>query len=559
MSKMDGGALAVEILKTENVSHIFSLSGGHINPIYNACLDAGIRIIDTRHEEAAVDMASGWAEVTGEPGVVVVTAGPGVTNAFSAMVRARLANAPVVLIGGDCSNKHRTMGAPQEVDTPLILKTTTKYAERVDDVRRIPEYLSAAFRAARSGKPGPVFLSIPLDVIYDEADADEIAIPDGYRTTDRPAGDPEAIQQAMDLLAKAERPVVLACRGVWWSQAHAELQAFIEKANLPLYTGFMGRAFVPEDHPLAFGIAQPLYGSSAGTGVAGADVVLAVGVTFDYNFGYGQPPLFREDVKVVQVDIDAAEIGRNRPVDIGIAGDPRAVLQQFLSELETRADVRGPDGWLARLRDAQASVARDAEPLLNSDNVPLHPLRLCKEIRDFLPRVATIASDGGDNHWWCLPFFRAYAPARYIKCSTAYGGLGAGIPIALAAKLARPDEPVLVFSGDGSFGFNGMEFDTAVRHNIPIVCVVANDQCWGMILHGQESTYGKDRVVGTELGLRRYDKMVEALGGHGEFVERPEEVRPALERAFASGKPACVNVMVESLVSSGSPWFGSMA
>jgi len=559
MSKIDGGALAVEILKKEKVSHIFSLSGGHINPIYNACLDAGIRIIDTRHEEAAVDMASGWAEVTGEPGVVVVTAGPGVTNAFSAMVRARLANAPVVLIGGDCSNERRTMGAPQEVDAPLILKTTTKYAERVDDVCRIPEYLSTAFREARSGKPGPVFLSIPLDVIYDEADAAEVAIPDGYRTTDRPAGDPGPIRQAMGLLAQAESPVVLACRGVWWSQAHVELQAFIEKSNLPLYTGFMGRAFVPEDHPLAFGIAQPLYGSSAETGVAGADVVFAVGVTFDYNFGYGKPPLFREDVKVIQVDIDAAEIGRNRPVDIGIVGDPRAVLQQFLSELETRSDVRGADEWLAKLREAQANVAKDAEPLLNSDSVPLHPLRLCKEIQDFLPREATISSDGGDNHWWCLPFFRAYAPARYIKCSTAYGGLGAGIPIGLAAKLARPDEPVLVFSGDGSFGFNGMEFDTAVRHNIPIVCVVANDQCWGMILHGQESTYGKDRIVGTELGLRRYDKMVEALGGHGEFVERPEEIRPALERAFASGKPACVNVMVESLVSSGSPWFGSMA
>ena len=559
MPHVDGGTLVVEILKRERVTHIFSLSGGHINPIYNACLDAGIRIIDTRHEEGAVHMASGWAEVTGQPGVAAVTAGPGVTNAFGGMVRARTANSPVVLIGGDCSNKHRHLGAPQEVDAPRIMATTTKYAQRVDDVSRIPDYLATAFREAMSGKTGPVFLSIPLDVIYDTVDASDVSIPAGYRTTNRPAADPAAVQKTVDLLAQAKRPVVLAGRGVWWSQAHTELQALIEEAGLPLYTGFMSRAFVPDDHPLAFGIAQPLFGSTAQAGVAAADVVLAVGVTFDYNFGYGRPPFFREDVKIVQTDIDAAEIGRNRPVDLGIVGDPRAVLQQLLAEMETRDNARAPDEWLDTLRGAQAEVAKEAEPLLKSDRVPIHPLRLCNDIQAALPRVATITSDGGDNHWWCLPFFRAYAPARYFKCSTAYGGLGSGIPLAIAAKLARPDEPVVSFCGDGSFGFNGMEFDTAIRHNVPIVCVVANDQCWGMIKHGQETTYGPDRVVGTDLGLRRYDKMVEALGGHGEFVERPEDIRPALERAFASGKPACVNVIVESLVSSGSPWFGSMA
>ena len=559
MAPLDGGALLVKVLEKERVTHVFSLSGGHINPLYNACLDAGIRIVDTRHEEAAVHMASGWAEVTGQPGVAAVTAGPGVANAFSAMVRARSANSPVVLIGGDCSNTHRDLGAPQEVDAPRIMATTTKSSRRVDDVRRIPDYVAAAFREATSGTTGPVFLSIPLDVIYDQVDEADAAIPTGYRTASRPEGDAAAIREALDLLARARRPTVVACRGVWWSQAHAELQQFIERANLPLYTGFMTRAAVPDDHPLAFGIAQPLFGSTADVGVAQADVVLAIGVTFDYNFGYGKPPLFHEDATVIQVDIDAAQIGRNRAVDVGIVGDPRAVLRQCLEELEARDDVHGPDEWLARLHAAQADVAKQAAPLLNSDSVPIHPLRLCNEIQRVLPRTATITSDGGDNHWWALPFFRAYAPARYFKCSTTLGGLGSGIPIAIAAKLARPDEPVVAFTGDGSFGFNGMEFDTAVRHDVPVVCVVANDLCWGMIKHGQEAVYGRDRVVGTDLGLRRYDKMVEALGGHGELVERPEDIRPALERALASGKPACVNVIVESLVSSGSPWFGSMA
>ncbi len=558
MSKVDGGVLVVEILKKEKVSHIFSLSGGHINPIYNACMDAGIRIIDTRHEEAAVHMASGWAEVTGQPGVAVVTAGPGVTNAFSGMARARAANSPVVLIGGDCSNKYRHLGAPQETDAPRLMETTTKYACRVDDVHRIPDYLATAFREATSGKTGPVFLSIPLDVIYEKVDRNTISIPTGYRTANQPAADPALIRQALDILAQAKNPIVLAGRGIWWSQACAELQKFIEKSNLPLYTGFMSRAFVPEDHPLSFGIAQPLFGSTAQVGVAQADVILALGVTFDYNFAYGQPPFFRKDVKIIQVDIDATEIGRNRSIDLGIVGNPRVVIKQFLAELEN-STVRGSDKWLDTLRTTQAEVARQAEPLLNSNHVPMHPLRLCNELRNFLPRVATITSDGGDNHWWCLPFFRIHAPARYFKCSTAFGGLGSGIPIAIAAKLARPEEPVIAFTGDGSFGFNAMEFDTAIRHNIPIVCVIANDQCWGMIKHGQEKTYGKDRIIGTTLGLRRYDKMVEALGGHGEFVERPEEIRPALERAFASGKPACINVLVEPMVSSGSPWFGSMA
>jgi len=559
MAKVDGGVLVVEVLKKERVRCIFSLSGGHTNPIYNACLDAGIRIIDTRHEEAAVHMASAWAEVTGEPGVAVVTAGPGATNAFSGMVRARSADSPVILISGDCSNKHRDLGAPQEVDAPHIMASVTKYSKRVDDVKRTAEYVSAAFRAATSGKTGPAFVSIPLDVIYEEAEEDEVVVPENYRTTTRPRGDATAITEALDTLAAAERPIVLACRGVWWSQASAQLRTFIEKANLPLYTGFMSRAFVPDDHPLAFGIAQPLLGSTAQVGVSEADVVLAVGVTMDYNFGYGRPPLFSENATFIQIDIDAEEIGRNRPIDIGIVGDPGAALDQLVEALGERSDVAASDEWLAKLNAAKAQVEREVAPLLSSDAVPIHPLRLCHEIRSFVSKHATIASDGGDNHWWSLPLFKAYYPAHYFKCSTTLGGLGSGIPFAIAAKLARPDDQVIAFTGDGSFGFNGMEIDTAVRHDIPIVCVVANDLCWGMIKHGQEAVYGKDRIVGVDLGLRRYDKVVEALGGHGEFVESPGEIRPALERAFASGKPACVNVIVESLVSSGSPWFGSLA
>ena len=559
MTERSGGELVCEAFEAEGVTHLFSLSGGHINPVYAGCARAGIRIIDTRHEEGALFMACGWTETTRQVGAVAVTAGPGVANVVSGLVRAAAANCPVVVIGGDVTTGHHDRGAPQEIDAVACTAPIAKWTKRVVDVDRIPEYVSTAIRIAMSPPTGPTVVIIPVDVLFSTTSQAEALPAARTRTAARPSADPALIAEAARLLKRAKRPVALAGRGCWWSGVTTELQDFLETAGLPLYTGFLSRAFVPEDHPLSFGVAAPLLGTTSAVGLGEADVVLAAGIRFDHNVGYGQPPLFAPDAKVIHIDVDPATIGRNRPVELGIVSDPAAALRQLREQFADFTVPRKWRSWVSKLNRERKAVAKEVEPLLNSDDTPIHPARLAKEVRDFLPRDATIASDGGDVHWWALPLFRAYLPGHYLKCSAETAGLGAGVPMAMAAKLARPDQVALAFVGDGAFGFNAMEMDTAVRHEIPVVCVVANDGWWGMIRQGQLDAYGPEGVTGVHLGVQRYDRMVEALGGHGEFVTDPEQIRPALERAVDSGRPACVNVHVQGLKSSGTTWFGNMA
>ena len=317
----------------------------------------------------------------------------------------------------------------------------------------------------------------------------------------------------------------------------------------------MTRALVPEDEPLNMGLAVPVKGTIAHIGVQQADVVLAVGLQFDYNFAYGRPPLLADDVSVIQVHVDPLLIGRNRSVDIGIVADLGSALRQIGSAFDPRDGSASRGRWLDGLCREREQLDGEMRPLLYSDEKPIHPARLWREIRDYLPREAIVVGDGGDCFYWGLPIIKVYEPGHFVKCSAEFGQLGSTIPMALAAKVARPEVPVLAFTGDGSFGFNGMEFDTAVRHNIPIVCIVANDGAWGLIKQTWVACYGDEPTVAIELGTRPYERMVEALGGHGERVVEPEEIAPALDRAFASGKPACVNVMTQGPMSSFTPWY----
>lgn len=531
MAEINGGRLVAKVLKQEGVEYLFALSGGHIDSIFQGCLDEGIRVIDTRHEQAAVFMAEGWACVTGKPGIAAVTAGPGVTNAVTGLWNALGRAAPVIVFGGRSPLKEFEWGSLQDMDSLSLAQTVTKWARAGYETKRIAEYVSMAFRQALSGRPGPAYLEFPQDVLEAKVKEEEVTLPTKYRPTARPQGDPALIKEAVDLLLKAERPLISAGSGVWWSQATKELQEFMELTKIPVSAG---HGIISDDHPLSIG--------GRGFGNQQADVILLLGARLDFRRGFGRPPAFSESNKWIQVDIEPTEVGRNRPIDIGIIGDAKAVLRQMIEEARDRCRGRMELPWVEQCRQEYKNQQEMFEALMNSDSVPVHPARMCKEIRDFIDRDATIIVDGGEISGWGFMSLRCYEAGHFLSVVPT-GTLGIGPSYAMAARLARPDKQVLLLSGDGSFGLNAMEFDTMVRHNLPIVSVVSNDGGWGMIVRLQQFK-GPDRVVGTKLGFVRYDKVVEGLGGYGEAVEKPEDIRPALERAFASGLPACVNVRV---------------
>ena len=541
MPTITGGRLVAKALKQEGVECIFALSGGHVDSIFQGCLDENIRVVDTRHEQAAVSMAEGWARVTGKPGVAVVTAGPGVTNAVTGLWNALGTASPIIVFGGRSPLSEFEWGSLQDMDSLSLARTVTKWARSGYETKRIPEYVSMAFRHALGGRPGPAYLEFPQDILDAVVDEEEIVLPKNFRTTARSQGEPAMVKEAIDLLLGAERPLIIAGSGVGWSQAAKELQEFIEITKTPLLTTpiSMAHGCVPTDHPLCIGF----------TGLMGvailADVILVIGARLDFRLGYGRLPLFGEDSKWIQIDVEPTEIGRNRPIDIGIIGDAKAVLKQMTEEAQDKCQGREKSPWINQCRDMLKGQDEYFSGLMNSDSVPIHPARLCQEIRDFVSRDATIVVDGGDTTVWGLLCLKSYEPAHLLGGGPT-GTLGVGVSFAMAAKMANPSKQVLLLSGDGSFGLNAMEFNTMVRHNLPVVCVICNDEAWGTIMHLQQAK-GTDRVVGTELGFVRYDKVIEALGGYGEAVDKPEDIRPALERAFASCLPSCINVRCTSV------------
>jgi acetolactate synthase-1/2/3 large subunit len=537
MAKVNGGDLFVRALKREGVKYIFTLCGGHIASIYNACIDEGIGIIDVRHEQVAAHAAAGWARVTGEPGVAVVTAGPGVTDSVTGVAEAFMAGCPMIEFGGRSPLVEFEIGSLQDMDQLRLMEPITKWAKTIYEARRIPEYVSIAFRQAKSGTPGPVYLECPVDVLLGQrVEESEVTFPTNYYAEAESTADPALLQEAVELLMAAERPMVIAGEGLFWAKGDKELKELVELAELPVQTTGFARGAVPEDHPLSLGWM----------GTSMADVILALGVRFDFTLTYGRPPLFNADAKMIQVGVDPSMIGYNRGADIGIVANPKAVLKQMIEEIKRTKKGAKTSAWIELLRAmAKATEERNVADH-EADTLPIHPGRLAKEVVEFLDKDAVVVLDGGDcAAGWFAPMFRVQAPGQLLS-SGALGCLGVGTGFALAAKLAKPDKQVLIYSGDGSFGLNGMEFDTFVRFDLPVVAVISNDSAWGMVKHGQRMMYGEDRLTGTLLKPRqRYEKMVEALGGYGEYVDKVEDIKPALGRAFASGMPACINVEVD--------------
>ena len=536
MSDLTGGQLVARTLREAGVGHVFTLCGGHILPIYDGCLTEGVAIIDVRHEQAAAHAGDAYARLTRGIGVAVVVPGPGVTDAVTGVANAYAARSPLLLIGGAAPLGLRGLGALQETEQVALLRPITKGAWSVSETRQIPQVLATAIRTALAGRPGPVFVEIPVDLLMTTVEDRLAPIPTAYVHRTRAAVEEGALSRLEALIAGAARPVVMAGGGVYWDDAAASLAAFAERAGAPVFMNGAGRGTLPAGHPNAFF-------QTRGWALSHADVVLVLGTPLDFRLGYGRPPTFAEDARVAMIDVDPVELGRNRPLELGVAGDIDVSLRQLTAALPASLAARRA-GWLAELSRREAEARAKLDDLATTDQSPVSHYRWASEIARVVTPDTIVVGDGGDVVNCAAKFVAVHRPGQWLDPGPL-GCLGVGPSFALTAKLLRPDRRVLLISGDGAFGLNGMELETAVRFELPFTCVIGNDGGWGQIRSPQVSFFGETRTVATSLPTTRYDRLVEALGGRGAYVTDPGEIGPALERALASDEVWCVNVVLD--------------
>jgi acetolactate synthase-1/2/3 large subunit len=499
-----------------------------------------------RHEQAAAHMADAWARVTGEPGVCLGTVGPGVADLIPGIYSAYADSIPLIVLGAQNQTwrSYPEHGSMQGLDQINLVAPITKWRALVNDVRRMPQLVQMAFRAATSGRPAPVYLDLPSNVVCEKVDIDEKPIlqPRQYRATTPSVADAGLVEQAADMLVKAEFPLIHTGGGVLNGEAWKEIVELAEYLSSPVTTSLGARGAIPEDHPLCL---IPITALGAVKAQPAADLVLLVGGRMgDVDF-WGRPPFWGEADKqrFIQIDIDPQNIGLNRPVELALVGDARATLRALMEAVKAKTGPKAESPILTEARQDQALWQAGWEEGAHSDSTPIHPLRLMREVREFFPREAICAQDGGTTSVWAFYQNRIYEPRTFLWAADS-GHLGSGVPYAVGAKMARPDLPVYCITGDGSFGFNAMEMETARRENAPIIVIIADDCCWGMIKGGQKLVYD-ERYCGVDFTDVRYDKMAEAMGCYGERVTDPGQIRPALQRALESGVPAVLDVIVD--------------
>lgn len=584
-----GGRLVARRLKAHGVSHLFTLSGGHLFSIYDGCRAEGIEIVDVRHESTAAFAAEGWAKVTREPGVCALTAGPGVTNGMSAMGSAQANHSPMVVLGGRAPAGRWGMGSLQEIDHIPFVRPLTKLAATPESTAEIPGLVQEAFATAITPHGGPTFVDFPLDYVFMEAaEPEELAAPAAAVGSGSPramaererGADSGAIERAAELLRDAERPVVMAGTDLYWGHGERELVQLVGELGIPVFVNGLARGCVPADHELYFSRAR----SHA---LRGADVALVIGVPMDFRLGFGGA--FGEETEIVVIDVAEPERPHPRPVAAELYGGLPATLADLQAAVEGRGGTsagrgagaaggaggsgggtRDTDGggrvddggeagaagdrqytlntsaWIAQLRGVE-SERREAERAeLQDERAPLHPMRVYAELARVLDRDAIVIGDGGDYVSYAGRVVDSYEPGCWLDPGP-FGCLGAGPGYALAAKLARPDRQVVLLLGDGAFGFAGMEFDTLARHGVSVVGVMGNNGIWALEKHPMEFLYGYS-VAADLRPATRYEEVVRALGGHGELVERPADLASALERALAADGPALVNVLTDPAV-----------
>jgi len=545
METVSGGQLAAESLIKRDVKHIFTLSGGHITPIYQYLENSSVNLFDTRHEQAAVFMAEAWGKMTRKPGVAMVTAGPGFTNALTGIASAFFSNTPLVLISGCVGLDNKEKLDLQDMHQAPVIAPMVKKALICHKAERVPEYMDIAFRTAMAGRPGPVYLELPVDVLNTEVDLSTVK--KGQTHVDASPVDLEKARQVMEMIQAAKKPVVIAGTGVWQSGAENDLVEFIEGSGVPVFTSLSGRGTISDTHRLCFEGALAIRPGGAFAAYLETDLVILLGTRIGLYYLFGE--IFNPNAKMIQVDIEPEEIGRNRNIDLPVVSDVGALLKECnrlirTEEMSERLQKRFAP-WIIDMETANHQGKDSAKEDWKNNGVPIHPLRLAREIDRFMDQKGDIVvADGGDTTTWMGMTRVMRQPGHYLDYGI-YGSLAVGLPYANAAKLLYPEKRVCLITGDGSVGFNFMEFETAIRKKLPIVVVISNDLGWGMIRHSQEIRIGHAIEAGTHIGKVDYHKMVTALGGKGMFVERPENIRPALEEAFTSGITTCINVMTD--------------
>ncbi len=540
MPKLNGGHLFIRCLKQEGIEKVFTIVGDTILPLVDAAADEGIEFIDTRHEGAALHMADGYARITGRPACGIFTGGPGFSNAISALPAIYTSESPVIFVAGSAELPEKGMTAFQEIDQVSMAAPVTKGSWLIHDLKRIPEYVATAFRTATTGRPGPVHLTLPIDLQDAEISEEDLPqyLPHEYRTMGRPQGDPSLIEEAASLLRGAKRPVIIAGNPARYSVQPEQLEQLAESTGIPVFTVEQARGLLDDEHPLCFGYADGALNPTARR-FREADVVLLLGKRLDHRYRYGG--VFSADARLIQADPSPAEIGRNRGVAVGIQGDLGAVVEQLTSALSSGAG-ESKAAWVDQLRQDRNAWDEELRGKATGE-APMHPLDVYTGLEKHLDEDSVIIFDGGDYVQWGRAYMKARKPGHFMRLGPL-SHLGAGIPYGMAAKLANPNSKVLVFIGDGAFGFYSMEYDTCIRHNLNITTVLGNDATWGIDKTFQVAYYG--RAVGTDLRHIRYDKVVEAIGGYTEHVEEPGEVGAAVGRALASGQPSLVDVTVRS-------------
>jgi acetolactate synthase I/II/III large subunit len=516
---LNAGELIARSLAAHGVTHLFGLGGGHIDTVWSAAPKVGIRVVDVRHEAAAAYAAEGWALATGQLGVCMVTAGPGLTNALTGLATAHANGSPMLCIAGAATSRGRDVGEVEALDQLALAAPVTKWARAIQHVEQLGDYVATAFSHAVTGRPGPVYLEVPIDLVHSSAGPEDAPLPSpaqAWVEQRRLMAPGNLVREAAVMLGRAQRPALLAGSGVFWSDAGTQLQEFVEHTSIPVVTRQQGRGTISDDHPLCFGRDWQNV-------VARADVLLVVGTQLGYFVGYGHYPHLEQ---LIQVDIDPTNLTK---ATLGIVGDAGAVLDQLVHETG-RLDT---ENWVSDLRKRAEAIAASKAAMGRSETVPIHPLRLCAEIASQLEPDATVITDGSNMLMWTNVAFDARLPGRQPSMAPL-GNIGHGVGYALAAACARPGSQVLWVVGDGSFGFHAMELDTAARHHLPIVTVIVNNGGWS--------------AGWVPLKERHYERMAGAFDGFGALVEKPEQIADALSRAFEhgrSGAPSILNVLVD--------------
>ena len=535
MAELTGSEIIARCLQKEGITDLFYIMGGPMLLAEATCVKEGIRMIDVRHEQAAAFMCQAYSRLKQVPSVCMAASGPGVTNLITGMANALVDCCPVVALGGSSPLSQFGRQVFQEIDQVELMRGCCKYVDRLINLKRIPQQINFALQKAILGKPGPVYLDCPGDMLYQKIDENLVDWSFAGRPIldSRPMGDPRQVDALIGALAEAKNPLIVSGSGVIWSRAWAEMQAFVEAAGVPFYTTPQGRGVVPDDHPYSFL-------SMRSGAFKEADLIVVLGTRMNYIIGHASPPRFGPAAKIARIDIDPTEIGAAaRYVDIPIVGDCKAVLGQLLQGIKGRINPDKYAGWRKQLADGEVAKRSSAGANKLQEDGDIHPVRMLEAVRDFAKRDAILCVDGQETLNYGRLTIPTFSPGHRLN-SGPFGTMGVGLPFGVGAKVACPDKQVIVVHGDGSMGLNAMELDTAIRHKIPILVVIS--------LNGGWTGDPKREKPGRDLGYTRYDKICEALGGYGEYITKVEDIRPALERAqkkVDEGMVALVNVRTD--------------